>query len=70
MMAGCLSEKVTDILSSSYDQGLTVMELFHKACKLFDYDNVNVFLGHIEKYLLPHLITCDHKDLHQVTHSS
>lgn len=65
-LADCVAEKVTDILSGEYQQHLTVMQLFSRISKLFQFSSVKRFLCSIEKHLVPQLIISRHKDVQQV----
>ena len=67
LLAECLSEKITEVLSAKFNEDFTVMDLFVNASKLFKFETVTVFLKAIERHLVPFLIICDHVEIHQVS---
>lgn len=66
LLAECLSEKITEVLSAQFNEEFTVMDLFVNASKLFKFETVTIFLKSMESHLIPFLITCDHAEIHQV----
>ena len=67
LLAECLSEKITEVLSAKFNEDFTVVDLFVNASKLFKFETVTVFLKAIERHLVPFLIICDHVEIHQVS---